>query len=119
MVDIGFIRYNPVHPGARHDLFPRLRPEPRPLVYNFLSTCGYLPPEVWTRTGISKDCWHPELTDYYRFALSGTPIDGLLCAPDRPEHVDALADAMAAGPLTAEECDYLIELGRLIPATEH
>jgi hypothetical protein len=35
-VDVAFIRYNPVHPGARSDLFPKLRPS-LTSIFNFKS----------------------------------------------------------------------------------
>ena len=36
--------------------------------------------------------WHPDVTDYYRFALSRPELDGLLVSPGTPGEVAALAE---------------------------
>jgi hypothetical protein len=105
-LDIAFIRYNAAHPGAQRDVFPVLPPERATRVFGFTSTGAHRavsnPPD--------EDIWIPELTDHYRFALSRPGLDGLLCSPTRPEHVAALAAAMAEGPLSLEEEQHMIEL---------
>ena len=113
LVDLAFIRYNPIHPGASVDLFPHLT-EPTPtLLYNFKSTVGFLPPERYGELGLEDDYWQPEITDYYRFALTRPEIDGLLCSPATPEEVEALARALEEGPLDEEEEKYLLDLATL------
>jgi hypothetical protein len=42
-VDVAFVRYNPAHPAAGTDLFPRLRPSST-RIFNFKNTVGYLAP---------------------------------------------------------------------------
>jgi hypothetical protein len=111
LVDIAYIRYNPGHPGARNDVFPHIGASPRPLVFNFKSTLGYIPPELQTELGLPGDVyWQPVVTDYYRFALTRPELDGLLVAPGTPEEVAALADALALGPLDDEEEQFLLNL---------
>ena len=44
-LDIAFVRYNADHAGAGKDLFPRIPERPRPLLYNFKSTSGWVPPD--------------------------------------------------------------------------
>lgn len=113
LVDLAFIRYNPIHPGASVDLFPHLT-EPTPtLLYNFKSTVGFLPPQRYAELGLEDDYWQPEITDYYRFALTRPEIDGLLCSPTTPEEVEALARALEEGPLDEEEEKYLLDLATL------
>jgi hypothetical protein len=117
-VDIAFIRYNPAHAGARDDLFPHLPPRPPALLFNFNSTHGFVPPERLAAFGLPGDVyWHPEVTDYYRFALSRPEIDGLLLSPGTPAEVDALARALERGPLDDEEQAYLMSLAAVADGT--
>jgi hypothetical protein len=113
LVDVAFTRYNPVHPGAEHDLFPHLDPASPTLLYNFLSTQGFLPESRYAELSLGSDHWRPKVTDYYRFALARPEIDGLLCAPQTPAEVVALARALEEGPLTDEEVTYLRDLADL------
>ena len=113
LVDIAFIRYNPIHTGANLDLFPYLRQPTPTLLYNFKSTIGSIGTERYAALGLNDDYWQPKVTDYYRFALTRPEIDGLLCSPSMPEEVEALAMALEEGPLDEEEENYLIDLGTL------
>jgi aryl-alcohol dehydrogenase-like predicted oxidoreductase len=113
LVDVGFIRYNALHRGAEEDVFPRLPPARRSLLYNFTSTSGFLSADGYARLGLSADFWRPSITDYYRFVLARPEIEGLLCAPRQPLEVEALVRALEQGPLTGEETDYIRDLGDL------
>jgi hypothetical protein len=116
-LDVGFVRYNPVHPGAHDDLFPHVgsRAEGRrTLLFNFTSLFGYLiSDEQYTALGLTADYWRPRPTDYYRFALSEPALDGVLCSPPGPDAVRDLVDALAAGPLDEDDRQYLLDLGEL------
>jgi hypothetical protein len=120
-LDIGFVRYNPRHPGAREDLFPHVGIRAggrRTLLFNFKSTRGHIASEAqYAALGIAADYWRPHPTDYYRFALSEPALDGILCAPPGPDAVRELVDALAAGPLDEEDQQYLIDLGELLGGT--
>ena len=114
LVDLALVRYNAGHAGARRDLFPRVvaTKSPPPL-YNFKN----IPPGIvddagWKRLAL-RGYWRPSPTDFYRFALSSTPLAGLLCALETPAHVDALTTALQQGPLDDEEQQYLIDLCKL------
>lgn len=110
-VDIAFIRYNPGHAGARRDVFPHLPERPRPLLFGFKSTFGYLTPTRMADLGLpGPEYWHPAITDHYRFALTRPEMDGLLIALKTSDEVAALARAMEQGPLTEEEEAYLIDV---------
>jgi hypothetical protein len=114
-VDIAFVRYNPRHAGAREDLFPHLPPATSTLLFGFKSTFGYVPPGTMTELGLpGEDYWHPEITDYYRFALSRPEMDGLLIGPATPNEVNALADALQKGPLDEEEETYLMHVALVV-----
>ena len=110
MVDVGFVRFNADHVGARHDLFPKLTAA-APLVFNFKTTSGLVPKSVCARL-VEEDSWIPTVTDHYRYALSHAEVDGILCALTQPAHVKALHDALAEGPLAEEEAAYVEELSR-------
>jgi predicted aldo/keto reductase-like oxidoreductase len=135
-VDIAFVRYNPDHPGAAKDLFPHLpsssprprfrsegsgargngkdRKAPRTLLFSFKSTFGYVPPTAMEAMGLHGSVyWHPEITDYYRFSLSRPEIDGVLMGPNTPGELQGVAEALARGPLTAEEQAYLVDVARV------
>jgi hypothetical protein len=111
LVDIGYVRYNAAHPGAEHDVFPRLT-DSAPLVYSFKSTGGFVPKERCPDLGVHDDGWVPELTDHYRYVLSCAEVSGLLCALTQPAHVRGLVDALGAGPLNEQERAYVRELAR-------
>lgn len=113
LVDVAFIRYNPAHPGSVNDLFPRLLPGPRPLLYNFRSVLEPVSRERWRELGLDEDHWIPEPPDYYRFALSRPEMSGILGSLNSPGELDALAAALDQGPLQAEEEDYLVSLAAL------
>jgi hypothetical protein len=111
LIDIAYIRYNPSHPGARHDLFPQIATRDPPLVFNFKSTRGYVPPDLQTELGLPGEIyWQPAITDYYRFALTRPELDGLLVAPATPAEVAGLAAALERGPLDEDEDQFLMNL---------
>jgi hypothetical protein len=110
LVDLAFIRYNAGHPGAREDLLPHLAQGRQTRIFNFKSTMGHVPEEQFAALGLPPGSWQPTVTDHYRFALSRPQMDGVLCSPASPEEVHALVDALAQGPLDAEQEDYLVRL---------
>lgn len=115
-VDLAFVRCNPVHPGARSDLFPKLRPSPT-RVFNFNSMIGYTRPAALAAHGITADHWRPRPTDYYRFALSQRGVEGLLCSLHHPREVRALERALRQPLLDDEEQRYMIDLASLVGGT--
>jgi hypothetical protein len=112
-VDLALVRYNPVHPGAREDLFPFRPAAGRTRLFNFNSTVGYVSSARFDALGLDADQWRPAVTDYYRFALTRPEVDGLLCAPQTPDQVTALVRALDEGPLEPDDENYLINLAAL------
>ena len=113
-MDIAYIRYNPDHSGAREDVFPHMPARPRPLLFNFKSTYGYVPPARMAEIGLKgPEYWNPEVTDHYRFALTPPEMDGLLIGLRKPDEVAALEEALERGPLTEEEEEYLMDVARV------
>jgi len=113
LLDIGFIRYSPFHPGARTELFPKLRDDSRVLLYNFKSVLSLFDDAVWQRVGLGDRYWRPRPTDFYRFALSSPCVDGILGSLRTIAEVNALQAALTEGPLDDEEQEYLIDLSAL------
>jgi hypothetical protein len=112
-LDINYIRYNTAHPGARTDIFPYLRADRIGLIYNFKSTLSRVTPELFRQLGLDGRHWLPTPTDYYRFVLTNPNIDGILCSPSTPHHVEELTEALAGPALTAQEEEYMIWLSSI------
>lgn len=112
-LDVAFVRYNPLHPGAREDLFPFVDAARRAKVYNFASSFGHVDDAAWDRLGLGRELWKPKLSDLYRFALTRPEIDGLLIAPKVPAHVARVVEAVEAGPLSPDEEEHMIDLALL------
>ncbi|CAN5687299.1 hypothetical protein BH10CYA1_BH10CYA1_03780 [soil metagenome] len=113
-VDIAYIRYNPGHPGARKDVFPKLTTSPT-LLFNFKSTMSFVPSAELEALGMSEDdYWHPAITDHYRFALSSPELDGLLISMKTPQEIEALSAALEHGPLDADEEQCLMDISLLV-----
>lgn len=109
-IDVGFVRYNPTHAGARREVFPTLDPARRAKLYNFKSTIGADEVAALVAREPALDVWIPAMPDYYRFALSRPEIDGVLLALDGAAQIAALVEALAEGPLSADEQDHMIAL---------
>ena len=110
MMDIIFTRYNTLHPGARNDLYPYMHPKRASLNYNFKSMLSWVPREHLVELGFTDQHWIPDPGDCYRFALTRPEVDGILCSPGSPAQVKDLVAALAKGPLTAEEEQYMVWL---------
>jgi len=107
-VDLAFVRFNALHPGAASDLFPHLPTQRSTRVFNFNSTQGFVQPDFAKKLRPSK--WVPRITDHYRLALSQPGVDGLLVALDDAAQVDALVATFDEAPLSLPEQRYLVEL---------
>jgi len=109
-LDITLLRYNTLHSGARTDVFPAVEPSPT-LLFGFKSMAWQaaahdvaLPPGTWV----------PDPVDHYRFVLSSTALDGILCAPQSARELRELSDAMDRGPLDQDEQEHMIDLSLLL-----
>jgi hypothetical protein len=109
VVDLGYVRYNPVHPGARDDLFPYLEAGHPPL-FNFKSMRGFVPPDQLRARQVDPALWLPGAPDYYRYALSRPQIAGLLFSVTRGRDLIELDAALGRGGLLPDEEDHLEEL---------
>lgn len=112
-LDIAFIRYNALHPGAETDLFPHLDPTSPTRLFNFGNTIGHFDDEAWGHLGDGAGAWRPTHGDYYRMVLSRPELQGMLCAPGRPKELLDLREALEAGPLPPDQTDEIFRLGLL------
>ncbi|HEX2059961.1 MAG TPA: hypothetical protein VHK90_04410 [Thermoanaerobaculia bacterium] len=110
LVELAYARYSPAYPGARGDLFPRLRADRTTPLFNFKSTLGATTMVPWARANLGEEHWYPEVSDFYRFVLSRPELDGVLCSPSTTQQLEELAAALARGPLDEEEETYLLNL---------
>lgn len=108
-VDLAFVRFNPLHTGARDDLFPLIRKRKIP-VFNFKSTTGHFPRHLFRALELPRGTWHPPVTDYYRFAWGEPGLDGILASPATPRELDAMLAALRSGPLESDEREHLVAL---------
>ena len=116
LLDIGYIRFNCAHPGARAEVFPYIRPNRTSLVFNFKSAMSRVPEEMFATLGIPANYWRPDACDHYRFVLSHPEIDGILCSPLYPAEMKGIVEAMDKGPLSVEEEEYMIWLSSRVHA---
>ena len=113
LVDVAWTRYNPLHTGARTEVFPELPRSKAVPLFGFNSTVGYVPPSRRRELGVGPAYWQPSVTDYYRFALTRPHLRGLLCSLATPVEVAGLSRALESGPLTRDEEQFLVDLARL------
>jgi len=106
-LDLMMTRYNAAHPGAEADVFPHRRGD-APTIVAYTAT-------AWRRLLRRPKGWSgPVMTagDCYRFQLSSPHVDVALTGPRSRGEVEQNLDALARGPLTAEEDRWMRELGR-------
>jgi predicted aldo/keto reductase-like oxidoreductase len=113
-VDFFQIRYNAVHPGAEHDIFPHLPREDRPGIVIFTATCwGKL-----LKPKLLPDGERPLApADCYRFVLSHPDVDVCVTGPSTAAQMEDNLKALDAGPLDEEETARIRRIGRHIYET--
>lgn len=106
-VDALMVRYNAAHPGAEQEVFPHLE-DPRPGVVAYTATrWGHLIDPKLTPEGQPT----PRAADCYRFALSHPSVDVCVTGPANRAELDETLDAMARGPMDAEELAWMKRVG--------
>ncbi len=107
--DVLHIRYSAAHPGAEHDVFPKLAATQRP------GTVAY----TATRWGQLLDAKRmPEgqtplrASDCYRFVLSNPDFNVCMTGPRNAEELREALSALEAGPLSPEEMLHVRAIGK-------
>lgn len=106
--DIFMLRYNAVHRGAESDVFPFVPRERAPGIIAYTATrWGHL---------LDPDKMPPgeppvSASDCYRFALSESAVDLVLCGPADSEQMEEALRALDRGPLDSDELERLKRIG--------
>ncbi|XYI03507.1 hypothetical protein ACMHYB_28555 [Sorangium sp. So ce1128] len=114
------VRYNAAHPGAEADVFPHLGPgqaalasgaPPRPGVVAYTATRwgALLDPRL-----IPPGEQRPRGSDCYRFALTHPDVDVALCGAKTTDEVREALEALARGPMDAEELAWMKRVGAAV-----
>lgn len=109
VLDLFMIRYNAAHPGAERDIFPHLQ-QRKPNVVAYTAT-------RWRKLLSAPRGWTgPVMTagDCYRFCLSSPHIDVVLSGPKSAAELRENLDALAKGPLDAEEMEWMRRFGKAV-----
>ncbi len=102
------LRYNAVHRGAEHDVFPHLPESPRPGIVAYTATrWGHLLDPKKMPPGDTP----PPARDCYRFALSHPAANLVLCGPANREQMQEALTALDAGPLDGDEMARMHRVG--------
>jgi aryl-alcohol dehydrogenase-like predicted oxidoreductase len=114
-VDFFHVRYNAVHSGAEHDVFPHLPRDNRPGVVTFTATCWrkLLKPKLMP-PGESPLA----AVDCYRFVLSHPDVDVCVTGPSNEAQLEDNFKALEAGPLDEEEMARVRRIGKHIYGTK-
>jgi aryl-alcohol dehydrogenase-like predicted oxidoreductase len=110
-IDWFMLRYNAAHPGAEREVFPHLAENP-----NKPTVCAYTATS-WRKLLKSPSGWTgPVMTagDCYRFCLSSPSVDLVLTGPASTAQVDENLDAVAKGPLSKEEAEWMRAFGHAV-----
>jgi len=103
------IRYNAAHPGAERDIFPHMH-DHKPSILAYTATS-------WRKLLKRPSGWDgPVMTagDCYRFQLSSPHVDVALTGPATRAELDENLDALARGPLSADEAAWMREFGHKV-----
>ncbi|MDH3891850.1 MAG: aldo/keto reductase [candidate division Zixibacteria bacterium] len=113
--DFFHVRYNAVHTGAEHDVFPHLPREDRPGIVIFTATC-------WRKLLKPKlmPAGHHPLTaaDCYRFVLSHPDVNVCVTGPSTAAQMEDNLKVLNAGPLNDEDMDRVRRIGKHIYGKE-
>ena len=101
------VRYNAAHPGAEHEVFPKLGAAPPAVVAYTATRWGDLLNPSLMPQGEPT----PRASDCYRFALSHPSVQVCLAGPaDRVQLDEALA-ALERGPMSDDELAWMKRVG--------
>jgi aryl-alcohol dehydrogenase-like predicted oxidoreductase len=113
-IAIWHVRYNAVHRGAEHDVFPHVaarQGEERPGIVTFTTTrWGHLCDPKRTPAGERT----PTGTDCYRFALSHPAVHVALAGPADADQMTQALRALDLGPMTEDERAWIQRVGDYI-----
>lgn len=104
-------RYNAVHSGAEHDIFPHLPAGDRPGMVTFTATSWG---QLLGHRRIPKNEKAPRAADCYRFVLARPEVDVCLTGPANAEQMGQALEALRSGPMSEDELAWMRRVGRAI-----
>lgn len=107
-LDMLMIRYNAAHPGAEREIFPHLEKR-KPSVVAYTAT-------AWRKLLKPHKGWEGEpmsAGDCYRFCLTNDHVDVVLTGPKNGRELTENLDALARGPMSAEELERWRAFGKV------
>lgn len=111
-IDIFHVRYNAVHTGAEHDVFPSLSPiGSRPGMVAFTATSWR---QLLSPKKVGPEERVPTAADCYRFVMTNPAIDVCMTGPGTEQHVREALEALDRGPMNEDELSWMRRVGQAI-----
>ncbi|HEX7480114.1 MAG TPA: aldo/keto reductase [Polyangiales bacterium] len=101
------VRYNAAHPGAEHEVFPRLGPQPPAVIAYTATRWGDLLNPALTPQGEVT----PRASDCYRFVLSNPNVQVCITGPKNRGELDEALAALDRGPMSEDELSWMRRVG--------
>jgi aryl-alcohol dehydrogenase-like predicted oxidoreductase len=114
-VDVFMMRYNAAHRGAEQDIFPFLAEHDPGIVSYTATRWSYLLRPV---KGAPAGGRVPTAGECYRFVLTNPAVHVVLTAPRNLAQTEENLKALAAGPLPAEDMDFMRSFGDAVHARQ-
>jgi len=106
--DVFHLRYNAVHRGAEHEIFPLLQAEDRPGIVNFTSTATG---KLLNRKKMPPGEETPSAADCYRFVLTNPAIDVCMSGARTLDEMRQNLKILEQDPMTEEELQRMRRIG--------
>jgi len=101
------VRYNAAHPGAEHEVFPKLGAQPPGVIAYTATRWGDLINPALTPAGEPT----PRASDCYRFALAHPSVQVCLAGPADRAQLDEALSALDRGPMSDDELAWMRRVG--------
>jgi len=106
-IDAILVRYNASHPGAEHEVFPKLAASGPAVIAYTATRWGDLINPALTPAGEPT----PRASDCYRFALSHPAVQVCMAGPADRTQLDEALCALERGPLSIDEDLWMRRVG--------
>lgn len=109
--DIFHVRYNAVHRGAEHEVFPHLPAQSPPGLVSFTATSWR---QLLGHKRIPPGERVPTAADCYRFVLSQPAVNVCMTGPANGAQFQTALGALRLGPMTHDELAWMRRVGDAI-----
>jgi aryl-alcohol dehydrogenase-like predicted oxidoreductase len=107
-IDIFHVRYNAVHRGAEHDVFPLLPAQNPPGLVAFTATSWR---QLLEHRRIPRTEKLPTAGDCYRFVLTQPAVNVCMTGPADAAQFQHALEALARGPMSQDELAWMRRVG--------